>query len=417
MKIKKMIYVLLLTCILFVPKINIISFGNISTGIRIDDILILLAFSLYLISPSKHSTRDKNYNSIFNAFLLYVFFALFSSLIGSCLGYVSILNSLLYVMRKFEYFVLFIIGFDFYFKNNFKIYKFFDLIVIFNFIIIIFQIVGIIGAVSSGNIYSSISYRYYSIFNGPYEMSAVLLTIVPYYVLNITKNDSKNKSIIALVLIFFCIYMSASRTSLILFIVILLYIFLKENKKKFKKMIMYLSLFIATLFLITSFEQIKQKLPRFDTLDINEAVNAIEYAWNNKNINNVIENRNLSIYNYGDYSFNIRINKWMNLIDGFTKNPISGLGLSIVKEAADGGYIRLIVETGIIGLILLFNLIRKIFKIKLISNTNKKYIIYSWIVLLLGGLFIDLFDASKVMCLYWFILGITINYDRIQNKE
>ena len=116
-------------------------------------------------------------------------------------------------------------------------------------------------------------------------------------------------------------------------------------------------------------------------------------------------------------SYAIRINKWMALIDGTLRNPIFGLGASITKEAADGNYIRILAETGIVGLICWLLLVRKIIKNSKNYNDSINLIIkYGMYMLVLTAILIDIFESSKIMMFYWFILGCAYSNNKLLDK-
>lgn len=415
MKLRKSIYFVLLMSIIFLPKINIISFENITAGIRIDDILIFISFLAYLLFSSKDPTLDlRKYKQIKTIFYIYFIFILFSTILGIILGNVKLLISIIYVIRKLEYFTLFYIGYD-YAKSDKKIFTLFNIIVLFNFIIIILQMYGYVGAISSGRVYTRILTRYYSIFNGPYEMSAFLLGIVPFYTLKLIKKENMLISFASLGMILFNIIQSGSRSSIVLYIFIVILMLLRQEKNLRIKFTFTAFLILILMFSMNIVDAI-YKNTRFNTLKLSEIKSSVEYSWSNKNIDNINENIDLSFYDYGDASFNIRIMKWCNYLDGFLMRPLFGLGMSIVKNASDGAYIRCLVESGIIGSIIWLFLMFKVITIKLKDKFKQNYIKYSWILLLLGAVFIDLFDASKIMCFYWFLLGTFVR-EKSENHE
>ena len=140
-------------------------------------------------------------------------------------------------------------------------------------------------------------------------------------------------------------------------------------------------------------------------------------AWDKRDYNSY-KDRNISFTIDGDRSFIIRISKWFDLIDLSMKYPITGAGVSISGEALDGNYTRILCESGIIGLILWTLFI----VIILIENKHSKYkyksiVIFGMFTLLLQALFIDIFEASKIMMFYYFILGCSIFYIEKNNKK
>ena len=86
-----------------------------------------------------------------------------------------------------------------------------------------------------------------------------------------------------------------------------------------------------------------------------------------------------------------------------------------VVSIADGNYVRVITESGIIGFALWLAL--QIIIIIHMDKNNKlnttvRFGMYS---LLLGAIFIDVFEASKVMMAFYFILGMA--YKENKNNE
>ena len=290
------------------------------------------------------------------------------------------------------------------------------LVVIIHFVIILLQNFRIIGGILDGNYLPTIGGRLFSTFNGPYEFSSYMTLLLPLYYINIIKNKNNKKQIIKSILfiIFIAIgvYMSQSRTSLIIVFSLLLLIpilekrhiiinFIKTNKIK------SLVLFFAVATIIVTICGLLLKVERFKTLDISSMFKTLKLSWENKSFERYKEEGFYVINEDNtDFSFAIRINKWMALIDGTIKHPIFGLGLSVSKEACDGNYIRILAETGIVGILAWIGIVANILK-----NTKKKQgginvlANYGMLVLLMTAVFIDIFEASKIMMLYWFILG------------
>lgn len=118
-----------------------------------------------------------------------------------------------------------------------------------------------------------------------------------------------------------------------------------------------------------------------------------------------------------DRSASIRLNvEWPRAIRAFLKNPILGTGYSSIDLATDNDFLRILGETGILGLLaffLIFFRIGQIF-VKALPLSDKlppieKAFIYGLIGGVLGtflsAIFIDLFEASKFATLFWLILG------------
>ncbi len=118
-----------------------------------------------------------------------------------------------------------------------------------------------------------------------------------------------------------------------------------------------------------------------------------------------------------DRSFNIRLQaEWPKALRAFFKNPLVGSGYSSIGLAADNEYLRILAETGALGL-LAFALIALRYYLAvshIILNytpTLRNAFILSvscfFFSLLMGGLFIDLFSASKIAMILWTIIGLS----------
>ena len=300
--------------------------------------------------------------------------------------------------------------------------------IIIHFIISILQKNYIVGGFVNGVYKATHGIRVISTFNGPYELATYFTLMLPLYIVKLidSKKDYKKiiQYIIFIIMIFVGIYLTESRTSLIIALIVLITIpILKKKDKiieyiKYKKALSFIIVIIVLLLLIGG-GILLSKTGRFKTLDFSSMCKTIKISWNEKDFERY---QNKGFYVEGeentDLSFKIRINKWMALIDGIIKSPIYGLGLSISKEACDGNYIRIFAESGILGLLTWVFLI-----IIIIKNTKKNkddiniLAYYGMIVLLLTAILIDVFEASKIMMLYWLILGAAYSYQNINNEN
>lgn len=116
-------------------------------------------------------------------------------------------------------------------------------------------------------------------------------------------------------------------------------------------------------------------------------------------------------------SYQIRFNmEWPKAVRAFAKNPFLGTGYSSLGLATDNDFLRSLGEVGILGtaafLLIIVSVWGKIFTglkhpdklVKLFSaGTLSMIIVFS-----VNGLFIDVFEASKVASLFWMILGLNL---------
>ena len=422
---------LLIICISMLPKINLISVGTSSAGIRIEDFL-LAVICLFLFVYSKKNQMSKYYSDDFRKlkkiFYIYLLFSVISTLYGIVKGYISPLLSCLFVIRKLEYFYMFYIGYYYGKSDNLKNKgKLIDFIVYFHFGMCLLQMFGLVGSFNRGEMLDTLTQgRVSSTFNGAYELSAFLLLILPYYIYNLLYNvDSKLKNILNISLITFCIVMSMSRTSLVIEVVIVLYMIMKSkiihNRKLVQKLLISgVCVLLPVLFVVVP----KIDLSRFTTLSFSKTVYIFEFTWNYKNFDKYVSTGSWygdSIYSLNqmdamgyDGSLFQRVSHWMQLIDGWLSSPLIGTGVSISGNSADGNYIKILVETGLIGLVLWMLLLWKIYKI---LKRKNNWLIYSFITIVLGAIFIDLFDSSKVIMTFWLLLGIYLRSNYEEDKK
>jgi hypothetical protein len=127
-----------------------------------------------------------------------------------------------------------------------------------------------------------------------------------------------------------------------------------------------------------------------------------------------------------DISFATRLQvEWPRAVKAFLKNPLTGSGPSSITEATDNDFLRSIGEVGVFGFglffFVVFSLIIKTFK-KFRSTTVEYRAFYLSIVagimaLLINALYIDVFEASKVAFVIWFIWGLALKLSNYKNKE
>lgn len=436
-------YILVFILLAIFPKINIIDIPGIHIGIRIED-LIILGYTIFIIVKL---IKDKNINNysktlknIFLIFMIYFILCLVSTILGYIKGYISIYMGMFYLFRKLEYFMFIFIGYDFIKKssnietNKNKFIKTINFIVIIHFLICLLQMTGLIGSFDRSQYLSTlIQGRVCSTFNGAYEMTAFLLLLAPIYLYKIfSKKIDIFSSVIYLFMIGFMILISKSRTSLVIFLFLMLLMGIYYNKKYLKKILLTFTISVSLLLvMIFGFDLLdKLGLSRFTDVDIKEMVEATKYAWENKNFEKYLKTGqwyepssyyidgtgNLVMAVECDLSYFVRISHWCQLLDGFTKSPIFGTGVSISQTAADGNYVRIISESGIFGFLLWG--ILQIYIIKCLNknneiNANTKF---GLITLFLGAIFIDVFEASKVMMSFYYILGFALAYNKKYKK-
>lgn len=126
-----------------------------------------------------------------------------------------------------------------------------------------------------------------------------------------------------------------------------------------------------------------------------------------------IDTTQLGVYR----SFQIRLNiEWPRAITAFIKNPLLGAGYSSIDIATDNDFLRSLGEVGLLGTIAFVLVLVEVSKrlFQLIKNDNKFIRLLSagvfsmLIAFVINGLFIDVFEASKVASIFWMMLGLNL---------
>ena len=119
-----------------------------------------------------------------------------------------------------------------------------------------------------------------------------------------------------------------------------------------------------------------------------------------------------------DLSFTTRFQgEWPKTINAFKRNIFLGSGYASVTLAVDNNYLRILGESGLLGIIAFFSifLIAGIYIQKILPKVDSP-ISYNFTLgfvagtfgLALNAIFIDVFEASKVAFTYWLLMGITL---------
>ena len=128
-----------------------------------------------------------------------------------------------------------------------------------------------------------------------------------------------------------------------------------------------------------------------------------------------------------DLSFTTRFQgEWPKTIDAFKRNIFLGSGYGSVGLAVDNNYLRILGESGLFGLLSFLSLflipaiyIKKSFN-KIDSPVTRSFVI-GFVVgsfgLMLNGLFIDVFEASKIAFTFWLLVGLTLGILHLYNSE
>lgn len=116
--------------------------------------------------------------------------------------------------------------------------------------------------------------------------------------------------------------------------------------------------------------------------------------------------------------------KWPADLKSTARDPIFGLGPSAGTEAVDGYYIRVLLETGIVGAAVFLALLAAIWRALRravaaevgIGRELAVGLLAGTVFVALVGILIDTWVASRVMELYWPLLGVTLGIAAVETS-
>lgn len=378
----------------FTPKINLISIQeNESAGIRVDDILIGLMFAFLLcgfllLKRNTISRIEANF-----ALLILSFFI--SNIVNICLWKQS---NILYSIRYIEYFCFFYVGY--YYSQRFEIIKVIFWMLLINGIVMILQQLNLIGGFASAGFQSDASERAIGLTGGPWEIGTIINFIFAIYLFGQNKVSKIQINVIFLVTLSLILISGARMPTLAHLFLFLIYKYSKsQNKLIFSLSVsIYILLIILLILLIPN--PVTERSSNLFTLDnIDQFFN----GYNQIQVSNPFQGftETLDANASGDASWLMRVSKWSYAIKSFTSSPyawIIGVGPGLWGLALDGGWVRLLTESGIAGTLLFLTLFKNAAKLG-------KPVMGVIFALYINMIMIDIHISYKAMAFVFFVIG------------
>ncbi|WP_052354792.1 hypothetical protein [Candidatus Protochlamydia sp. R18] len=410
-----LIILIFLMPLFFLPKINLLTVGSETAGLRIDD-LFLLFFGTLLIWA--HLLLDKRLYMIEIWVLILTLFGILSFASNRfliSLGYHFLDAKIFYAIRLLEYFLFFYIGtlaFRFHLSKGF-IQAFF----LWNFFLMTLQKLNLAGAITNLGYEKDVSARVQGIASFPSEMGLLLNLLFCYMIYD----DSYRSKIIQIFPPYYRYFLRKSYLY-ILFIVIGIFVIFTGNRisllahlicflGKLKQEInwksigSFVSLTIAfpllmgiIIYMVIQTDSIYSRSASLLSI---KNIHLAQIVWDKIDLTQDPISKKLIETDEYDMSWWLRIHKWIFVTKAFVNHPevyLQGLGPGFAWSALDGGILRIIVEYGLIGSLLFFNFFRSIYKI----NQQMKWMTIS---LLINMIFFDAHLAYKTMSFYLFAAG------------
>jgi hypothetical protein len=402
-------YSIILFCV-FSIKITIINVGE--TGIRADDLLIFLAFCFMLYRRDLLKVPVSRPLKFYFAFVLV---SLLSTAWNGLNGRVNVLVSLLYVVRLVEYLIFYYLG-ALVASGGRRLTTELTLYLITLSLAVPLQMMGILPTVGAFN---GITSRAVGNTNGPYELAAVAAFLLYF----LSRQPRRTlKAVLALTLLI----LSASRITTVATLLTGAKSFLKRKNTRLKSaLLLGGSVVVLGLIGLTYASWSPGPDNKLELLDrftsaassklLGDVVAVYKVAPTYKSAADYSEGaftdaKSSALATEGDegeVSGAIRLFRWASLIKSASEHPDSrllGLGPSFGTAAVDGYFVRLYIETGLIGLASFC-----LFAISLMraegGQTSRNFRDY-FLVLLGTCCFIDICVSYKPMLLLWLWHGL-----------
>ena len=422
------------TC-LFIPKITLLQINpdHSMAGIRTDDILTLV---MLLISLRDAYTWKNKKVLIGLGLLLALSVSNFISIfVGRSMGYDNAIPfSILFILRRFEYFAFVLIGIYLARKteDDGKVaLEEFTVVSCIHIIIGLLQVAGVCNYATIGFLdYCPEYWQGFAIstFNGHYEYGQFLCFALAVYLCAFIRTR-KIRWLAMLAASLGMLWLTHSRSSLIVGLLVLLAIALFSAWRIQRRWLRY-AVVIAMIVVIVFGTLVGTgviKIGRFALIDMNEYVEAwnwyMKYG-NLKELNRLVRldadtGLGMGYGGYVDDSAAGRFYKWGCAMDGFRQSPIFGYGTG-VTQVADGNYFKLLGEGGLLGTLLWMALFLYYMwtmwsmRQKVIPARSVFYMMFS---ILLACLFYDMFEASKPMEMLYLAIGLVIGMGSMNHES
>lgn len=393
---------LMMIPLLFIPKINLLTFSADETaGLRIDDLILLcltpLIFWAGIVTRRPLSAIEKRIGALLLFSLLS--FGINRLLVAEELLFVD--AKLTYALRIFEYFLFFYVGSTL--ASPKKLTPFLYAFLGLNAVLMIAQKFGLAGQFSNYGYIREYSGRVMGVASFPSEMGAVL-NLLFAYLLFIDARRFTGPRLAALVLLFGPLtVMTGSRSALMAMLILFsakCLMLLRQRSGK-TTVIALFSLSIA-LFGVAAWnsQEIKERSSAlFSKKNVELATRVWQAVDTHYNPTGSEAVRYKSLEN--DKSWWVRIHKWCYASKLFLEHPecyLQGIGPGFATAGLDGGLLRIAVEYGLVGAALFFSFFSRIASVSI----RLKWMIAA---LLINMLFFDAYLAYKPMSFLFLAAG------------
>jgi len=396
--------ILLWSCI-FNIKISILNFGG--SAVRPEDFLIAIILPAMWVQNKNSFRRVPSYMRYFFAF---IGVTVISAVINGIVGRVPLGVSLLYALRQVEYFLFFFIGRDLW-RKGFEYHRLASAYILYG---VSMSFLSQIGAIPKFSVMDAT--RWGGNTSGPYEF-AVVLAIMASFVMLAPNKRAGYVRFPSLFLAIIGIFMSQSRITLLAFLFVFRSLFPRWSVLKlFMVTTLLIVAGVATLSLYSSqHSNASAAVPatRFQNSSDFQIVNEIAGRFpaikpvltSDEYQKDAFQTAVFAGRGEDDLSAYVRFFRWAVLIKSSAQSVetvLIGLGPSFGTSAVDGNYVRIFVEDGVIGLLLIGAFFSCVIRKNFTHNMEMRNIL---VILLVSAIFIDVLESLRPMILFWSYLG------------
>jgi len=427
---------LVASCILAIPlysKFPFIVVPGTFVAIRIEDFLLAITAVVWLLSIKDELKAFVS--DIFTRTIVLYLFVGFVSLLSAIYVTKSVdpLVGLLHAFRRVEYFIPFFAGRQVikYQRNALTYY-----------IVLFFVVIGVSFIYGLGQRYLSwpiiitqnqeyskgVALRWVegshinATFAGHYDLASFLVLVLPFVVTSYFALKKKMTKMSISIIFFAGLWLMAnavSRISIFSYLVslVLALIFIKKYRYIIPTVVLSVLVFSMSSTVIVRYTRIYDVVVS-EVAKLTYVVKPAYALESTPPPDPRIEDQQPSPLPE-DRSSSIRFNvEWPRALRALSKNPFIGTGFSSITLATDNDYLRALGETGVLGFVsfglvfvyLIVNYL-KAFPLKRFDILEQSFLAGSFAALagiFIIAVFIDIFEASKFVTLFWFIQGMAV---------
>jgi hypothetical protein len=399
----RFLYFVLLWCVF---SFKVFLGGIQEAGLRVDD--LLLAIALVVLVFRGDLVRIPRSATV-RAYLTFILISLCSAVWNGVVGRVSVFYSLVFVIRLMEYIVFYYLGYVL-LENGFQVWRWLRIYFYLLCVAVPLQMVHLLPTASSFDVSRASGNT-----NGPYELAAISAFFFCYFGYREHKRVKASLSAVLLIL-------TAARSTITGVVLSLVLRFVSQRKSK-RKAVMAILLAGLVLWgcarLISSIGSRDEAsgsvagrlyssstLMSVDYLSLYAGVPT--YRTSDEYVNGMFSDSGSEAGEVeADKSGMLRVFRWASLIKSTTArfdSILIGMGPSFGSAAVDGYYVRVFIETGLAGLIAFLIFVRTLIRH---GGENSGAFREFIIILMVTGVFIDIFASYKTMLFLWLWCGIS----------